>query len=70
MVHFDPIIEKSFQNEIQENLEAFKATNEQAERELEKWDDSQVCFIFKEYLHRKKWKNLETNIVTTCNQVL
>ena len=30
------------QQEIQDNLEAFKATNEQAERELEKWDDSQV----------------------------
>ena len=28
--------------EIQQNLEEFKATNEQAERELEKWDDSQV----------------------------
>ena len=30
------------QQEIQQNLEEFKATNEQAERELEKWDDSQV----------------------------
>ena len=30
------------QQEIEQNLEAFKATNVEAERELEKWDDSQV----------------------------
>ena len=32
------------QEEIQQNLQQFKETNEQAERELEKWDDSQVRY--------------------------
>ena len=34
------------QQEIEQNLEAFKATNVEAERELEKWDDSQVRLWF------------------------